>query len=82
MIISKKLEVKLKNRRMIMSERNLRTAIYGDYVVFQKNEECDFPVAIFITRSDAEACCGLSEERYVMKRVDDDLLEFGAVEEL
>lgn len=65
-----------------MSERNLRTAIYGDYVVFQKGEEYDFPVAIFLDLSEAEACCSLSKNLYIMKRVDDGLLEFGAVEEL
>lgn len=65
-----------------MSEkRKLSTSIYGDYVVFQKDEKCDFPVAIFLARGEAEACC-LNESRYIMKRVDDGLLEFGAVEEL
>lgn len=65
-----------------MSEkRNLLTAIYGDYVVFQKDEKCDFPVAIFLNKSEAEKCC-LSEQRYIMKREDDGLLEFGSVVEI
>lgn len=63
-------------------ERNLRTAIYGNYVVFQKDEECDFPVAIFVGLSEAEAFCSLSENRYLMKREDDGLLEFGSVDEI
>lgn len=66
-----------------LGSRTLRTAIYCDYVVYQRDDDYDFPVGLFLNLDDAVAFCGRSSSRYVVKRVNsDDLLEFGAVDEV